>query len=323
MAFRLERDESVSDGLRRVIREELKSAAELLAGSTKANPDEAIHEARKSVKKVRAVLRLTHPDSDGAPSRENARLRDIAGRLSEFRDDVAIIETFDDLKKTNKPGHAATGFRSVRASLARQLRDARSDDVAAVLHEAAGSLLESRKRMKAWVALDLNGYDALAPGLENSYRRGRKALTKALRVRSPENLHHLRKRVKDHWYHVRLLEGIWSETMGAREKSLKDLETWLGEDHNLVVLTERLTAEPAKYGSKRDLESVLRSIRDWQTELRKKALPLAERVYEEKPGEFVRRIKHLWQIWKSEPDSIPDALPKKKSATHGQSITAA
>ncbi len=323
MAFRLERDESVSDGLRRVIREELKSAAELLAGGTKANPDEAIHEARKSVKKVRAVLRLAHPDADGAPFRENARLRDIAGRLSAFRDDAAIIETFDSLKKEHKPGRAPAGFRSVRAGLARQLRQAGGDDVAVVLLETAGSLLESRKRMKAWAARDLNGYDALAPGLENSYRTGRKALTKALRVRSPENLHELRKRVKDHWYHVRLLEGVWSETMGAREKSLKDLETWLGEDHNLVVLSERLTTEPAKYGNKRELESVLRSIRGWQTELREQALPLAERVYEEKPGEFTRRMKHLWQIWRSEPDSIPDALPEKNSATQGHPIPAA
>jgi CHAD domain-containing protein len=329
MAFRLERDESVSDGLRRVIREELKSAAELLAGSMKANPDDAIHEARKSVKKVRAVLRMVYPDPDGAPFRENARLRDIAGKLSEFRDDAAIVETLDGLRKEHKPKRVPAGFRSVRAGLVRQLRQTRSDHVAAVLHEAAGSLLESRKRMKAWAARDLNGYDALAPGLDNTYRTGRKALTKALRVRSPENLHELRKRVKDHWYHVRLLEGIWSETMGAREKSLKDLETWLGEDHNLVVLSERLTTEPSKYGNKRELESVLRSSRDWQTELREKALPLAERVYEEKPGEFIRRMKHLWQIWKSEADSIPDALPKKnaptkkKPATQGNSIPAA
>ncbi len=319
----------MSDGLRRVIREELKSAAELLSGSKKASPDEAIHEARKSVKKVRAVFRLAYPDADGAPSRENARLRDIAGRLSEFRDDVAIIETFDELKKTNKSGRAPAGFRSVRAALARQLQESRSDEVAAVLHEAAASLVESRKRIRGWAPRDLNGYDALAPGLENSYRRGRKALGKALRVRSPENLHNLRKRVKDHWYHVRLLEGIWSETMGAREKSLKDLETWLGEDHNLAVLSERLASDPAKYGAKRDLERVLRSIRDWQTMLREKALPVAERVYEEKPGEFVRRIKHLWQIWKSEPDATPDALPKrdavskKNSAAQGHSITAA
>jgi CHAD domain-containing protein len=146
---------------------------------------------------------------------------------------------------------------------------------------------------------------------------------KALRVRSPENLHELRKRIKDHWYHVRLLEGIWSETMGAREKSLKALETWLGEDHNLFVLSERLIAEPAKYGTKRGLESVLQSIRSWQTELRDRALPLAERVYEEKPFEFTRRMKHLWQIWKSEADSIPDALPKRKTPTQDHPIPAA
>ncbi len=64
----------------------------------------------------------------------------------------------------------------------------------------------------------------------------------------PENYHDWRKRVKDHWYHVRLLESLWTEVLEAREASLKNLETWLGDDHNLVVLCDKLTNEPEKYG---------------------------------------------------------------------------
>jgi hypothetical protein len=176
--------------------------------------------------------------------------------------------------------------------------------------------------MKTWARLG-DGFEALEPGLGHTYRGGRKALAKAQQDRSPENLHDLRKRVKDHWYHVRLLEGVWSEMMAVREKSLKDLETWLGEDHNLFVLTERISAEPSNYGKEKDVKSNLQLIRAWQMDLREKALPLAARLYEEKPREFTRRIKHLWETWQSEPDPTPDAVLEEKAAAPGPSLPAA
>src|SRR5260370_21848845 len=57
MGYRLVRSESVPQGLKRIAREQLASAADELGkrGSQRA---EGIHEARKSIKKVRAVLRL-------------------------------------------------------------------------------------------------------------------------------------------------------------------------------------------------------------------------------------------------------------------------
>src|SRR5271154_3986471 len=69
MAYRLERGESVIKGLKRVVRDEMESASDCLSGKkTKqagrktnhagkpTNRDEAIHGARKSIKKIRAVL---------------------------------------------------------------------------------------------------------------------------------------------------------------------------------------------------------------------------------------------------------------------------
>ena len=45
MGYRLETDESVPKGLRRIVREEIESAEEYLGGKKSGGPDEAIHEA--------------------------------------------------------------------------------------------------------------------------------------------------------------------------------------------------------------------------------------------------------------------------------------
>jgi hypothetical protein len=71
MAFRIRFDESVSHGLRRLAVKSLKTARCGLARKT-APGDEAIHEARKRVKKVRAIVQAIEAD-DG---RGTAKVRE-------------------------------------------------------------------------------------------------------------------------------------------------------------------------------------------------------------------------------------------------------
>jgi CHAD domain-containing protein len=300
MAYRLERDESVIRGLKRVVRDEMKSAGTSLSGAGKTNRDEAIHGTRKSIKKVRAILRLVSAELGGAHELENARLRDVARRLSEFRDAFVIVETFDELKKKYKD-EAGDRLKSVRVALAKRRNEgSKAEDVATVLAEAAGALRKATKRVRAW-PLQTDGFAAIGPGLEATYRAGRVALARVRKHPRPENFHELRKRVKDHWYHLRLLEDLWTSMMSASEKNLKDLETWLGNDHNLVVLRARIVAEPAFYGKQKDIDLALDLIDRHQEELREQSLSLAERIFAEKPSEFTRRMKHLWDTWRHEP----------------------
>ena len=306
MAYRLERDESVIAGLKRVVRDEIESAGTHLSGGRKVTRDEAVHEARKSIKKVRATLRLVSAELGGAYPRENARMRDIARRLSEFRDAFALIATFDDLKKKYKD-RTRNKLQSVRAGLTRKMSLTGSEeDVGIVLDRAATALSRAAKRVKAW-PLQTDGFPAIGPGLEKTYRAGRKALARARKDPYPESFHELRKRVKDHWYHIRLLEGLWTDMMRGYEKSLKDLETWLGNYHNLAVLREKIVAEPAFYGSRKDIDLVVDLIDEYQKELRNRSLSLARRIYDEKPREFTRRMEHLWDTWRREPEPLEES----------------
>jgi CHAD domain-containing protein len=301
MAYRLEHDESVAAGLERVLREEIESAASQLAENKKPGRDKAIHDSRKNIKKVRALLRLISGKLGDTHGRENARLRDIARRLSEFRDAFAIIETFDTLKKKYKDTMRPASLRSMRAGLTkRRKQSANEEDVVLVLNEAADALGKASKRVKTWPLPD-EGFESIAQGLEKTYRDGRKALARARKEPAKDNYHELRKRVKDQWYHIRLLECLWTEMMVAYEKSLKEVETWLGDDHNLAVLAETIAAEPAFYGAAKDTALTLGLISSYQEELRTQALALAERIYEEKPREFVRRIAGLWDTWRRDP----------------------
>lgn len=331
MAYRLKKGESVPDGIRRIVVEEIDSATEELA-ETK-DRDEAVHEARKSLKKIRGVLRLVQPELGRIYQRENTHLGGIGRRLSELRDATAIIEVFDGLIDRYKDQLRKDALASIRRGLEKSKRDTeQAIDANKTVLQAITTLRSARKRVKDW-ELQLDGFDALAAGLEERYRRGRKVMAAARKEQTPESFHEWRKRVKDHSYHIRLLESAWTDLLQAREASLKNVETWLGDDHNLVVLCAKIDENPASFGEPADIQLFLALSTQLQKQLRDNALSLGERLYEEKPADFRKNISKLWDAWQAEPESLKDAddgqisaaprRPAKSASARGKKSAAA
>jgi CHAD domain-containing protein len=304
MAYHLKSDESVPEGIKRIVLEEIDSAASQLSGKEETNRDEAIHEARKSVKKIRGVLKLMRPELGDIYRIENTRLRNVARKLSEFRDAGAIIVTFDGLREKYRGELGRRRLASIRRGLVARKKQAEKEArIEEVLARMAATLRRTGKRVNAW-PLNTDGFAALAPGLEATFRRGQKAMARVHKSPRPENYHEWRKRVKDHWYNVRLLENLWTDVMHAYEKSLKELEDWLGEDHNLVVLRQTVLAEPAFFGNDNEIGLLVSLMDKYHKELRDNALSVGERVYDEKPRLFIRRMQHIWDAWQAQPKTL-------------------
>lgn len=302
MAYRLKSKESIPKGIKRIVHEEIASALGSLNGEASAAHGGPIHEARKSVKKIRGVLRLAQPELGRRYRSENLRLRDAARKLTDFRDAEALVEVFDSL--TDGRG----SFDSVRKALVRRKEQMlRGVKMTEVFGGISDGLRAADKRVEEW-PLRKKGFAALVPGLEKTFRRGRRALAAVRKRPRPECFHAWRKRVKDHWYHTRLLESLWPDPMRARERSLKDLEGWLGDDHNLVLLRKEIAAQPEKYGGKREIDRLLARIDRRQKELRENALSLGGRLYGEKPRQFTLRMRNLWRAWQKQPKSLKKLL---------------
>jgi len=315
VAYRFRLGEPVPEGIKRIVREEIDAAVRQLNGEGEADVDEAIHEARKSMKKIRGALRLMRLELGEIYGQENAFFRDVGLKLSQFRDAGAIIETFDALRKRYRGEMDGRTLASIRRRLiARKQQAEQEADIAAVLAETADDLRQAAPRAGAW-PLAKDGFSAIAPGLAATFREGRRALGRARKQPLAENYHEWRKRVKAHWYHIRLLESLWSPGIEVYEKRLKDLETVLGEDHNLVMLREKVRAEPG-------IGQLPRLISKYQRELRDNALKLGEHIYEEKPGHLGRRIQHLWEGWQSTKTAARKRPSLRRPAISGPSVTA-
>lgn len=266
--------------MRRVAAEELRAAVKNLARPAKGR-DDGVHEARKSLKKVRALLRLVGPAMGGRWREEVRSLRDSARRISGLRDAAVAVETLDALVARN-PGAADRGIASFRTTL---LAGKQAADLEDVLSGVRAEITAAANRVAQWQA-DEEGVAALRPGLERAYRRGRRALKAARGRFAGEFGHRLRMRVKDLWYGVRLLDGVWLRS-GELGQQLKELEDALGEDHNLAMLMERL---PVAARRPRWVAKLAGWIEAWRAELCARAEAISDDIFREKTREFVARV---------------------------------
>jgi CHAD domain-containing protein len=270
-AFRLKEGEALPDGVRRIAYGRIDHALDALADAS----EEGVHEARKDMKKLRALLRLVRGEIGGKVFRREAgTFRDAARELSGVRDADVMLATLADLEKRydadTGPVRQAVEAHRVRTGGGGRRRAA--DAAIAVLTEARG-------RVEDW-PLERDGFEALEDGLLRTYRRGRRDWRAALDEPSTENLHEWRKRVKDLWYHCSILRETWKPVMTALADEAHELSDRLGDDHDLAVLLD--------FGAG-SLEPLIMSRRG---ELQEEAFAYGTRLYADKPKAFVRRIAH-------------------------------
>jgi CHAD domain-containing protein len=258
----------VPDSIRTTAREQLDGAAEGL--ERPEDPVEAVHDARKRIKKSRALLRLARPAMRPRSFRIYDReLRDQGRALSGARDADVLVQTLDDLARHDtripKPH-----FTAVRNRLAETAQGAPPEqDVASVAGNVEG-----------W-PVDRADARTLVRALTGTYKRGRRAYARAKDDPTTENLHQWRKRVKDLWYQQQLLQRVWPDVMKALAGEAKTLSKLLGSDHDLAVLAGELAPG----------DPLLPLIADRRAELQSEAFALGSRVYAESPKAFRKRVK--------------------------------
>jgi CHAD domain-containing protein len=296
MAYRLSFADELSHGVRQCAHEQLTGAAERLEGAAR-DPVTAVHEARKHLKKTRALLRLVRPAlGRRAYRRENDALRDIGLALSGTRDADVRVATAQALAERAAGRLPAEVFDALRDALSAEAPTGRDGGTAGFAPQIE-ALRAAELRVEAW-PLDDADWDTAIAGVTRAYARGREAFATARATPVPELLHAWRKRAKDLWYHQRLLAPAWPDVLDAQAEAAHTLSELLGDDHDLAVLAERLTDNapplaPAVDAHRAELRTLIAHRSD---ELRAEATRLGRRVYAESPKAFARRIARYIEL---------------------------
>src|SRR3954463_8253527 len=231
MGFCFKRKESVARAIRRLGCERIERALESLKDSTRA---EAIHNARKEMKKAKAVLELAREGISKKTFRRIVkRLRKASGCLSEARDAEVIAQTLRELARRTKGELRSAMIREMRVELQQAARRARK------LLVQKGRAVRSEKLLRHVVGefddleIEGKGWDVIGCGVKKSYGEGRRAQESALRNRSAQHFHEWRRAAKTLWYQMTLLAPMSPAQMEVLACELETLGECLGEDHDL------------------------------------------------------------------------------------------
>ena len=308
--------------LSRVISAQLARAREALeVGKDLAS---TVHEARRAIKRARALLRLADPWPRNSPT--DSTLRDANRVLAVLRDADVLVLTAGDIRD----GSPSSGSNLVPRHLLESLEEERrrlfaeSGSADGPLHRA-GELLRSasvevrdtlapeamsgpeRTESGSMEETGSGGTEGLASGGMELLRLGLGASYAAVRAQSgpaagegpvDEQSHKLRKRVKDLRYQLEFLD-TGQPKLGRLVRDLHHLTDLLGDRNDLAVLS-RYTAS-ADVLCQPERATLTAHVEGRKQALRSEAMELSARLSEEESDSFVRRI----EAWVTPPQGRP------------------
>jgi len=322
--------EGTVQGLRRMLLSQIDLATELLAAENGQIPTaEAVHDTRKALKRLRALVTLLEDELGAAASaREELALREAGRRLAGMRDTEVMVSTLEALMRRHprKLGRRA-GIRRLRTLLVAERDRAAQQTLtdAAMRARVLADLRSARTRMASYRLPDSASQDGLwsvEPALGGIYRRGRRRHRRAARGSRAERgllLHRWRKRVKDLRYACEALDRrnpdsrprripgrprakarsraggrdvqqAGSGYIGRIARRADRLGELLGSEHDLVLLAEWLQAHPHCAG--RRTRTLLQDTIDRRRKvLQRRALRDGERLFRRAPKKLLARVR--------------------------------
>jgi CHAD domain-containing protein len=319
MAFRFDIRETFLKAIPRIARERIDRVVESL--SEKPLPSgESIHDARKNLKCLRALLRLARGSIESdVRRRENFFFRDAGRSLSAVRDPQALLEALEYFRKRHhssarstapKQELTSTFIKKVYGKIEQEIVDQLPAGAAKKL---VGELRGARRSVDHWfdgtmLHPDHEWENFVGVGLRRTYRQGKGLVWQfevtGKEMANDETWHELRKCAKALGYQLRLFRPIWPEMMKELVDEIDLLTDCLGDANDLAILRRKVLSEPydpsETQSSAETRRSFLRSLDRRKHKLRLEAFKLARLIYAEKPGQFERRLARYWQIWRSQ-----------------------
>lgn len=221
-----------------------------------------IHQARKSIRRIRAALDLGRsgfwPDAAAAYD----ELRNLCRGLSEVRDAHAVIETLDRVFKQSNDAAIRIVLRRVREKLVRKqaacLNRLLKRDPGLRHYRTSLRLLRDRSEALQWNAIDAA---CIRSALARSERRAERAAKKARHSRHGPMRHRWRRRLRRLRHQMMILESAlnwrfidatlpgadslvsapeWSAVVRATIDSLEEKTDTLAFEHDLRILRTAL-----------------------------------------------------------------------------------
>jgi CHAD domain-containing protein len=328
MKFRLGATCDVRTGLLLLVDQQVEDVLARIARPTAPDRAQDVHATRLALKRLRSIWHLIRSSVLGPTAcEENQKLREAAAWLAQPRDAVIAREALAALLAEDILPNQRAAIVAIQDRLEAQgSAPAAPCDADAALRHVEPVLRQTLAALRQ-THLAGDGWPALAPGLTHTVTRLHRACARARARGRDEDFHEWRKLIKRAQFQFELIRPAWPKRLRPAIKALRELGDKLGDDHDLFILRQRLTAAPAPgtLGTPGSPESpgssnpscplapaatialVEQVIAAKSRRLRARCLQMWSETLDHKPKGFLRRLERHYRVWHPSPTRQPVA----------------
>jgi len=253
-----------------------------------AEPDSAIHLARRRLKRVRTLFEVVKPIAGTGHAHRAGPVKEAFKRLSGHRDADAMLAAAMWLAERSE--RATQDVASVLADRLKAHIEVLRGEPAPI--PASLGLLRIAEAEAASLAEEWDATRLLRDRLTAIYRKGRKCYRNALDKHDAddETLHDWRKQVKHRLHIGQMVDGTGILQGPLLLKELDRLSEYLGEDHDFANLAVWICHDPVLGQRPRDLARLTVAISRRRSKLAARAIELGAELYGQRTSRFAKGL---------------------------------
>lgn len=254
-------------------------------------PNIAIHEIRKSFKRIRALLQLYKGNPQTSIQKFSNDCKMHGRSISPSRESYVNMQLFDKISENNIIPERKV--KMVKESLVQKNKDLLYDwGEGKELKASINHFITAFERNFVFNESEGMHLQSSLKVLQKSYAKSFHYFSRLKSHSTGENWHELRKRMKSLWYQTEFLKYLYPKYLNAKSDQLNVITELLGEEHDLYVLGGTIKNEKLDLDSYEQL--VLQNKMDHLRQIiQVKLTPRLRHFFVETPEEFKEKIKSL------------------------------
>jgi len=255
----------------------------------------AVHEMRKTFKRMRALFRFYKAFPEEFSSDFNLQIKYFGKALTNMRESYVNLQLFERITA----GNTMVPERKIRA--ARELFTEKNREVvekgffAAEGYDTIMKFTGTLSKQMVDVSFPVPSQLQFVAELENSYLQSYQIYQELTVFSNPEMIHELRKKLKQLYYQFDFIRYVHPRFFRLKTYHLNNITEQLGEDHDLFIfLTELQTGE---YGfSNEEFEIIENQVQYLREMNRLKLFPKLKQFFTDTPEDFNMKLQGIFKL---------------------------
>ena len=261
----------------------------------KVSSNLAVHEIRKCVKRIRALLKFYSVTPESYSLLFNKQFQNLGRILAPIRESFVNTQIFERVTS----GNALIPERKIKQ--AKELFQEKNRILTESLVGENGEFSRILKLVQEFEFQiknspgELPSVKQVCVELCNSYSLSFLLFDKPELIMDGNELHELRKKLKRLWYQLEFVKFMHPRYFRMKSDQLNKITENLGEDHDLYVFLNELNSDGFDFGS--DELLILTNLIEHQRELNQlKMNPRIKQFFNEYPEDFNQKMNKIFKV---------------------------